>query len=111
MPGARSSGSERKKVSLNSDEAMAVFQQGKAFGKAMKELEEVYEAAIVPMADGREFRPKSPEAVRTAILLAADAGGTFLAIYKRKVGDLKKENARLKRELLDLERRLDDKRT
>jgi hypothetical protein len=62
---------------------------------------EVLEAASVPLATGGTFVPRNAQAMKTALLLAADAGGTFLALYQRKVGDLEEEVAGLKRELAE----------
>jgi len=37
--------------------------------------------------------------VKTALLLAADSGGTFLAMMQRKIGDLEDKLAELERQL------------
>jgi hypothetical protein len=70
---------------------------------AEQQLTEALKNATTPLATGGSFTPVDPKAVKTAMLLAADAGGTFLAMYQRKVGDLEEKIKKMSTVLLEIE--------
>ena len=71
--------------------------------RLLQEHDAALKAATVPMSNGELFIPKEAKAIRTAVLLAADAGGTFLAMFQRKVGDLETEIKKMNTALTEIE--------